>query len=326
MKLQRRPVILGGLAALATPGALLAQQSAPGKVWRIGVLSLAFPKEPWPFWSALAKMGYAEGHNLQIDFRFAQGKAELLPGLAAELVAAKPDLLIGPLNSETAALKRATSTIPIVMIYVSAPVESGLIGSLANPGGNLTGTTTVTFEVAGKMISLLRETVPRMSRLVGLDDPDYPGMDSYVKSAMQAATALGLRLTRLPVRSVADLDAALAIMERERPDGLSVAMTGVLAQHARRIIEFAARHKLPAHYSIAPPVYAGGLMSYGQDINAVHDRVAWMIDKIFKGAKPNDIPVEEPARFKFIINMKTAKAMGLTIPPTVLLQATELIE
>lgn len=326
MNLQRRPMVLSGLAALATPGAVFAQQPAPGKVWRIGVLSLTFPKEPWPFWSALAKVGYTEGRNLAIDFRFAQGKPELLPGLAAELVAAKPDLLIAPLNSEAAALKRATASIPIVMVFVSEPVATGLIASLANPGGNLTGTTTVTFEVAGKMIALLRETVPRMSRLFILADPDYPGMDRYMKYAMQAVTVLGLRATILPVRTVADLDAALAGMERERPDGLHVAMTGAIAQNVNRIIEFAARHKLPTHYSISPPVYGGGLMSYGQDYGAIMDRVAWMVDKIFKGAKPNDIPVEEPAKFKFIINMKTAKAMSLVIPPTVLLQATELIE
>ena len=212
------------------------------------------------------------------------------------------------------------------MVYVTAPVETGLITSLANPGGNLTGTTTVTFEVAGKMIQLLRDTVPRMSRLVGLADPDYPGMDMYSKSVMQAATALGLRATHVPVRSLADLDAALASMEKDRPDALSVAMTGTLAQHGIRIVEFASRHKLPTHYSIESMVRRGGLMSYGQDFAAVHSRAAWMIDKIFKGAKPSDIPVEEPARFSFIINMKTAKAIGLVIPPIVLLQATELIE
>ncbi len=190
MNLQRRPIVLSSLAALATSGALLAQQPAPGKVWRIGVLSLTFPKEPWPFWAALAKMGYVEGRNLAIDFRLAQGKAELLPGLAAELVAAKPDLLIGPLYLEIAALKRATSTIPIVRMYVASPVEAGLITSLANPGGNLTGTTAAPPGVVGKSIALLRETVPGMSHLVTLINPDTPASDLAIKSMMQAVAVL----------------------------------------------------------------------------------------------------------------------------------------
>ena len=323
--LQRRPLVLSGLAALAAPGAVLAQ-AAPGKVWRIGVLSLSFPNQRWSFWPALAAMGYVEGRNLVVDFRYAEGKAELLPQLAAELVASKPDLLIGPLSPDAAALKKATSTIPIVMIYASVPVQTGLIASLANPGGNLTGTTTVVPETAGKMTQLLRETVPRMSRVAWMGDPDYPAMDLYIKAAEQAAAAMKLRWTHLPVRTLADLDAALASMERERPDGLGVAMTGPLVVNVNRVIEFAARHKLPTLYSIEPPVRRGGLMSYGQDYKDIHSRVAWMIDKIFKGAKPSDIPVEEPARFNLIINMKTANAMGLVIPPIVLLQATELIE
>ena len=327
MNLHRRPLILGSLSALATPGAIFAQQPAPGKVWRIGVLSLSLSRTVVN--GVLRHMrdhGFEEGRNLTVDFRFAEGKADSMSTHAADLVATKPDLLLGPTNTDVAALKRATANIPIVMMYVSEPVETGLIASLAHPGANVTGTTTNTFEVAGKMTQILRETVPRMSSIVWLADPDYPGMASYWKFSSQAALAMNIQASLLPVRTLVDLDAALSSLARERPDGIGVSMTGPIAQHAGRIVEFAARNRLPALYSTAGIVRAGGLMSYGPNFDAVNSRIAWMIDKIFKGAKPNDIPVEEPARFTLIINMKTAKAMGLVIPPIVLLQATELIE
>ena len=327
MNLHRRPLVLSSLAALATPGAVLAQ-APPGKVWRLGVLSESVPVEPLRGYLArfLSVVGYVEGRNLAMDIKYAQSRPELLPGLAAELLAAKPDLLIGLLNREIIALKQATTTVPIIMMFASMPVELGLIASLARPGGNITGTSSTPPEMAGKMLQVLRETVPRMSHLASLWDPDYPGMAHYERYANQAVKLLGLRNTRLPVRGVADIDAAIAHMERDRPDAISVASTGVLIDHVSKVIEFAARQKLPVMYSVRQSVLRGGLMSYTPDFPAMAQRNAWMIDKIFKGAKPSDIPVEEPARFQFIINMKTAKAMGLVIPPIVLLQATELIE
>lgn len=328
MNLQRRPMVLSGLAALAAPGAMLAQQPAPGKVWRIGVLSESAPAEPMRGYLAryLSEVGYVEGRNLTMDIKYAQSKPDLLAALAAELLAAKPDLLIGLLNREIIALKKATATVPIIMMFAALPVELGLIASLARPGGNITGTSSTPPEMAGKMLQVLRETVPRMSRLASLFDPDYPGMAHYGRYGNQAVSLLGLRNTDLHVRSVADIDAAIAHMERDRPDAISVGSTGVLIDHVGKVIEFAARHKVPAMYSIRDSVMKGGLMTYTPDFPAMAQRNAWMIDKIFKGAKPSDIPVEEPARFELVLNMKTAKAMGLVIPPIVMLQATQVIE
>ena len=246
--------------------------------------------------------------------------------LASELVASKPDVLLGLTNPDVLALKRATSVVPIVMMYVSGPVETGLVTTLSRPGGNITGTTTNTFDVAGKMTQVLRDTVPGLSRITWLAEPDYPGMARYWKSASEAAAAMGVRATMAPVRSVPDLSVALANLERDRPDALGVSTTGVVTEHIVRIVEFAAQHRLPTLYSTAGAVSQGGLMSYGPDFAAINRRIASMVDKILKGAKPMDIPVEEPARFLLIINMKTARAIGLNIPKAVLLRADELVE
>lgn len=274
----------------------------------------------------LAPFGYEPGRNLIIDYQFAQGRADQLPALAAQLLAAKPDLLIGLLNDEIKELKQATTTIPIVMMYVAAPVETGLITSLARPGGNLTGTTTSTFEGAGKMMQVFKETVSSMSRVSWLADPDFPGMDQYGKHVEQVGDALGVRVTRIAVRTAADLDATLGAMERQRPDGIMVAMTGAAYLQVRRIIDYAARHKIPALYSIEPPVLLGGLMCYAPDFRVMAGQNGWQIDKILKGAKPSEIPVEEPAKFRLVLNMKTARAMGLVIPTSMLLRADEVIQ
>jgi putative ABC transport system substrate-binding protein len=328
MTLRRRPMIMSSLAALAAPGASLAQQPAPGKVWRIGVLleSIHPGFMRTEVARRMAALGYIEGRNLVIDVKHAQDKPERLPGLAAELLAARPDVLLGFANPEIIALKRATTTVPIVMLYAGLPVELGLIRSLARPGGNVTGTTSLVPEMVGKMYQILREAVPRMSKLSWLGDPDYPGMAIFGKYADRAVKSMGLRQTNQAIRSIADLDPALARLERERPDAIYLSSTGVMNGQMGRIIEFAVRHRLPAMYDNRIAVANGGLMSYAPDFAAIGQRYAWMIDKIFKGAKPSEIPVEEPARFQLVINMKTARAMGLVIPPTVLLQATELIE
>lgn len=324
MILTRRPLIVGSMAALASPVLVLAQPAA-GKVWRIGVLSLSFKHLDF-FFDVLAALGYKVGGNLIIDYRFAQGRLDRMPALAAELVAAKPDLLLGPSNVDVAKLKRATSTIPIVMMYAWGPVETGLIASLARPGGNITGTTTNSFETAGKMTEVLRDAVAGLSSLRWLYDPDYPGMSLAKTFASQAGASMGVRVTYVDIRTVADLDAALADLRRNRPDAIGVAMTGTVLENVKRVIEVAAQIKLPALYSTSGPVRNGGLMSYGPDFSAVHGRIAAMVDKILKGAKPRDIPVEEPARYQLLINMKTALDMGLVIPPSLLLRADEVIQ
>ena len=291
----------------------------------MGVLSLSIRDLNFLF-SVLARRGYKVGGNLIVDYKFAQGQVERLPALAAELVAAKPDLLLGPLNVDVEALKRATQTIPIVMMFAWGPVESGLVASLARPGGNITGTTTNSFEATGKMTQVLLEAVPGMSSLQWLSDPDYPGMSLARTYGSRAGASMRVKVIHVDVRTVADLDGALADLRRNRPDALGVATTGPLLESVKRVIEVAAQLRLPTLYSTSGPVLIGGLMSYGPDFSAVRERIAAMIDKILKGTKPSDIPVEEPAKLQLTINMKTARAMGLVIPQIVLLQATELIE
>lgn len=299
------------------------------KVYRIGVLSQVFARSERIMVyleGRLSELGYQEGRNLVIDFKFAGGKPELLPGLAAELLAAKPDLIVAPLNPEVALLKGSTATIPIVMLFASNPVEAGLIASLARPGGNITGTTAMAPATAGKASQVLRDAVPGLSRITWVAEPDYPGMAQYTREIEKACAAMGLRLTILEVRSLLELDAALAAMARARPEGVAVSMTGEMLSNELRIIEFMSRLKIPALYTTPRPVRSGGLMSYSTDMQAILDRDAWMIDKILKGAKPSEIPVEEPSRFSFKINLKTARAMGFTVPQALLLQADEVFE
>ncbi len=320
--MNRRDVLFAPFALGSMTVPALAQQS--GKVWRIGVLSKSIAALDF-FFVALAARGYEVGKNLVIDYKYAQGRAERLPALAAELVATNPDLLLGPSNVDVAELKRATSTIPIVMMYAWGPVETGLIASLARPGGNVTGTTTNSFETAGKMTQVLLDAVPGMSSLQWLSDPDYPGMSLARTFASQAGASMGVRVTHVDVRTVADAQAALADLRRNRPDALGVAMTGPLQESVKRIIEVAAQLKLPALYSTSGPVRMGGLMSYGPDFSAVNGRIAATVDKILGGASPRDIPVEEPTKYQLIINLKTARSIGITIPQSLLLRANEVI-
>jgi len=327
--MKRRVVIrmTGAAAALGFAVRGLAQPST--KVHRIGVLSQVFARSE-PIMKGLelrlSKLGYEEGRNLAIDFKFAGGKPELLPGLATELLAGKPDLIVAPLNPEVALLKRSTATIPIVMMFASAPVETGLVASLARPGGNITGTTAMAPATAGKVTQVLRDAVPRLSHVTWLKDPDYPGMGGYVQEVEKACSAMGLRLTNLDVRNVPDLDAALTALARERPEGVVVSMTGVMLSNEPRIIEFMSRLKIPALYTTPRPVRLGGLMSYSTDMLAIVERDASMIDKILKGAKPSDIPVEEPSKFSLKVNLRTARAMGFTFPRALLMQADEVFE
>ena len=325
--MNRRNVVFASLGIGCAPISAWTQQI--GKVWRIGVLLHNIRWEnSFDSWvkNPLKELGYEEGRNLQFELRSSQGQQSRLDGLAAELVAAKVDLILAPLNDEIQAARKATSTIPVVMMYGTAPVEVGLIASLARPGGNVTGTTTNAPELSGKMIEVVRDAVPRLRRLTSLADADYPGMALYGVQMERAAAALGIKVVFRNVRSVEDLDMALQEIERNRPDAISVGMTGAILANVRRVIEFAASRRVPAIYSIKSPVLYGGLMSYSADFGVMVKRNAWMIDRIFKGAKPADIPVEEPRQFELVINLKTAKALGLTIPQALLLRADEVIQ
>jgi len=315
MDFRRRSLVSGGVALMAAPRIVLPQPT--GKLWRIGYLSESWPRNPATTF-VLTTSGYIEGRDFVVDYKFADGQRDRLPALAAELVASKADVLIGLLNPEIAAL--------IVMMYATAPVEMGFVSSLAKPGGNITGTTTNVPQMAGKMVQILRETVPAIKRIVVLADLSYPGFNLYVQSFEAAIVRLRLTGKVVDARTVADLDAALAEFERDRPDAIFVTMVGVVSLRIARIVEVSTRLRLPALYSIRGPVEQGGLISYAADFRAMAVRNAWQIDRILKGAKPSDISVEEPARFLLTINLKTAKAMGLTIPQSLLLQADEVIQ
>jgi putative ABC transport system substrate-binding protein len=212
------------------------------------------------------------------------------------------------------------------MMFTSAPVETGLIKSLARPGGNITGTTAIAPMTAGKITEVLRDAVPRMSRITWICEPDYPGMPQYLAEIERACNVMKLRLTLLKVRSPPELEAALAAVAHEHPDGVVVSMTGIMLSSEARIIEFMAGARIPAMYTTPRPVRLGGLMCYSPDMNAIVERDAWMIDKILKGAKPSDIPVEEPSKFVLNVNLKTARAMGFTFPRELLARADEVFE
>lgn len=309
---RRAFIALSGALPLGAPVVAGAQ---PERVPRIGVLTSAIEPRNLGLERRLKTLGYEVGRNLDIDFRFAENRLERLPGMARELVATRPDLIYAPTNPEIIALAQATTTIPIVMGYASLPVELGLVRSLARPGGNLTGTTTSTAETAGKMLEVLRDALPRARRVAFAVEPGYPGMDLYARAFDQAGQSMNLQIVRVGASTLDELDAMLARLERERPDAVSFSMTGVFLVHEARLIEFAARQRLPAIYSINRPVRYGGLMSYAPDFGELIRRQVAIIDRILKGARPADIPVEEPSKFRLIVNRKTAAALGLAFPP-----------
>jgi putative ABC transport system substrate-binding protein len=324
MSIERREVI-GAIAALAAAFATLAQPVS--RVYRIGILSQGWGRDRLAaLVNALSDLGYVEGRNTLFDIPNAIGRADLLDGLALGLVGRKVDLIVAIGNFEILAAKRATSSIPIVMVISGAPVEVGLIDSLAKPGGNVTGTTLQAPEISGKFLELLIATVPNLKRVALLWEPDYPGIELYVAETKRAALALEVQLTLLPIRTLAALEEAFARIVGDRPHALFISPTGTIYDHRARVIAFAARERLPAIYGSRVIVAEGGLMSYIADFGLLARSDAAIIDRIFKGAKPSDIPVEQPTRYELVINVKTAKAMGLAIPPNVLARADLILQ
>ena len=323
--MNRRDTVLALLALGILPFPVWAQPAQ--KVYRIGLLSFALPREVFVgIIAALSALGYEEGRNVEFLYRLAEGRDDRLPNLAADLVENKVDLIVTILNPETQAAKRATSTIPIVMVLGMAVVETGLVASLARPGGNLTGTTIQAPEHGGKLLEVLRDAVPRVTRVTILWEPEFPGMELYRREAERAAQAMGIRLTLLPGRTLAELEAAFTLIVRERPDALYVVPTGAINTHRARVIEFAARQRLPAIYANIRSVAEGGLIGFAADQGALVRRTAAIIDRILKGAKPADLPVERPTRYELAVNLKTAKALGITFPQSLLLRADEIIQ
>jgi len=322
-------VIAGSL--LAAPLAAEAQQAA--KAPRIGFLGFNLATNPHlheAFRQGLRDLGYVEGRNLVIEYRDAEGKYERLPALAAELVALKVDVIVtgGGTNAALAA-KQATKTIPIVFASAGDPVTDGLVTSLARPGGNVTGSSILAPELVGKCLEQLKQALPRVSRVAVLWEPgamDERTEKDMLKRVEVAARALGVRLQFFEARGAADIDRAFSEMTRARAGALTVLPSAMFFNERRRLVDLAVKNRLPAGYTQREFVDTGGLMSYGPSLADFFRHAATYVDKILKGAKPADLPVEQPTKFELVINLKTAKALGLTIPPSLLQRADEVIE
>jgi len=328
----RRVIILLALLLLvAAPPAVRAQPT--GQVWRIGYLSLTSDTDSYKPWLAAAteglrELGYVDGKNIVIESRYAAGQVERLSTLAAELVRLKVDILIAAPAGSARAARSATRTIPIVFIGEPDPVGTGLVASLARPGGNVTGLADAHADLVPKRLALLKEVAPPGSRVGILWNPANPATASQLQIARSAASALGL--TALPVAVSGprrrDLEAAFATITKERLGSLLVVGDSTLGVQRDRLAELAIRHRLPTSASHSRWAEGGLLMSYGTDFADLFRRSAVLVDRILRGAKPADLPVEEPTKFEFVINMKTAKALALTIPPSLLSRADRVIE
>jgi ABC-type uncharacterized transport system substrate-binding protein len=329
--MNRRTFLCGlALGTLAAPLGVTGQQV--GKVARIGYLPLNLAGGPdlhEAFRQGLRDLGYVEGRNLVIEYRDAEGKPERLPALAAELVALKVDLIVAPSTPAARAARQATTTLPIVVPNMGDPVWDGLVASLARPGGNITGLTVFTLELVGKRLEQLKQAVPGLSRVAVLWQPGVfgePTEKEMLKRAEVAGQALGVRLQFVEARGPDDFDQAFSDMTRARAGALTVLGSAMLFNERRRLVDLATKHRLPTVFPWRQGVDAGGLMSYGPNGPDLFRRAATYVDKILKGAKPADLPVEQPTKFELVINMKTAKALGLTIPQSLLLRADEVIQ
>jgi ABC-type uncharacterized transport system substrate-binding protein len=328
-----RRVFLSALSAglLAVPLATGAQQAA-GRVWRVGFLTPGFRELPGsnpglaPLSQGLRELGYIEGRNLTLEVRYAEGRTERFPAIAAELVNLKVDVLVAASTPGALAAKQATSKIPIVMASVGEPVEVKLVESLAHPGGNVTGLSLIAPQLAAKRLDLLKQALPRLSRVTVLWNSANQGMQARFHETQGAAQQLGMALHSATIQSPDDFDSLFATMIRDRPEALLVLADTVTIANRQRTVEFAARSRVPGIYEARAFVDAGGLMSYGIDVSDHYRRAASYVDKILKGAKPADLPVEQPTKFELVINLKTAKALGLTIPPALLQRADQVIE
>jgi putative tryptophan/tyrosine transport system substrate-binding protein len=325
----RTPTVLVATLALGLLAAPLAVEAQPaGKVARIGMIMFGSPENavaPAPFRQRLLELGYVEGQTAVLEMRYARGREEALPELLSELVRLRVDAIYATGDQVVLAAKRATSTIPIVMVACDA-LAAGLVDSLSHPGGNLTGVSCLSSEIGSKRLALLREAVPRVSRVGVVWNSGDPGKTTEWRNTEIAARALGMTPTSLEVRSPNDIDAVLTPTTRQRIDSLMVLGDALTIFSRRRITELVAKNGLPAVYGLREFVEAGGLMSYGPSNPAMFRHAADYVDKILKGAKPGDLPVEQPTTFDLIINLKTAKALGLTIPPSLLARADEVIQ
>jgi putative ABC transport system substrate-binding protein len=326
--MNRRTFLCGlTLGTVALPFASDAQQA--GKVYRVGFLwdsPAMFPDAMEAFRRGLRDLGYVEGRTIAIEYRWAEGKPERMRELAEELVRLKVDVIIAPSSVYTGAAKRATSTIPIIFVSHADPIGSGHVASLARPGGNITGLSLMMTETNAKGLELLKEAVPGLLRVAVVWDPATPSHKPGLNAVEVTGPALGLRIQPVAVRSATEFDSAFSAISRERADAVLVLSTPIFIAGAKRLAELAITHKLPSMFGPRHHVEAGGLMSYSPDRAELWRRGAIYVDKILKGAKPADLPVEQPTKFELVINLKTAKALGLTIPPSLLQRADQVIQ
>lgn len=326
MTTRRKVLVLLGAGTLGVPLASLAQRP-PGKTPRIGYLSIRGGITPLnAFRQGLAELGYVEGKSIDIERRSAEGKQERLPGLAAELVGLKVDVLVALDPPSFRAAMGATRTIPIVMRTSVDPVTTGIVASLAHPGGNVTGMFSLYSELNGKRLELLKEAFPAVSRVMLLWNPAWQGEQDRLQVAVDSARKLGLHSVPAPVNKAAEFESAFKAAVRERASGLLVLRSPLMVANVALIVKLAAKERLPAIYDDAGYVEAGGLISYGASLRDIYHRAAYYVDKILKGAKPADLPVEQPTTFELVINMKTAKALGIKIPQQVLQRADKMIQ
>jgi putative ABC transport system substrate-binding protein len=309
----------------------LAADAQPGKIWRVGVLTIGAagsnPHLTEAFRQGLRDLGWFEGQNIVLEYQFGAGRDDRLPALAAELVRRNPDALVATSTLSTMALSKATKTIPIVTLGTGDPVTLGLAASLGRPGGNITGLSfSVGMETIGKGLELLREAMPGIRRVAVLSNPANPAQPLAIKNLTKTAKSLGLEIQFLEARGPADFDGAFAAMANQRAPALLVVADAVFLRHPARLADLAAKHRLPAMHGFREAAEAGGLMSYGASMPDLSRRGAVFVDKILKGAKPGDLPIEQPTKFELIINMRTAKTLGLTIPRSLMARADEVIE
>jgi putative ABC transport system substrate-binding protein len=331
MNNRRKLVIALGTSALVVPLSSFAQQQ--GKVWRVGFLgarSRSTPSNPDVYYDAFVQgmrdLGYVEGQNLVIDGRFSDGKNERLPDLAAELVKLKVNVIMAAGTPATLAAQKATATIPIVMIAVGDPVGDGLVKSLARPGGNSTGISNISADLGPKHLEMLLSMIPKLTRVVVLVNLTNLSSATYLKNIQTAIRSVNVRGLPLKAQTPQEIENAFSTMAREKPGAVIVVQDSFIIQQRHQIIELAAKHRLPSISGWREYAEAGGLMSYGANFADLYRRTAVYVDKIFKGAKPANLPVEQPTKFELIINGKTAKALGLKIPQSLLISADKVIE
>jgi putative ABC transport system substrate-binding protein len=328
--MDRRALLVGCVALVATPFAAASQPA--GKAYRIGTLTRGGREAAGPYNRALAEglgvLGWVEGRNIVFEHRYADLRPERYPVLATELVRLGVDIIVAPSTPAALAVRQATTTIPIVTVVAADPVGAGLVTSLARPGGNVTGLTIDTGpELGAKLLQLLKEAVPRITRAAVLREAAVqPGFAPYLAAIEMASGSLAMALSWVEVRGPADIDRALADTLRERPNALVVATQAMTITHARAITAFATRHRLPTIARVREFAEAGGLMAYSTDLVDLYRRAATHIDKLLKGTKPGNLPIEEPTNFELAINLKTAKALGLSIPRSLLARTDRVIE